>query len=219
MRLDSLQHYGLKKLPNVSWRCKLNDQLEHELCQFWVLGFPQFMVWGVVLFNLPDACFILRRRAFSGHSGEGRPTKASHWIEWPFTMAHELAHWVWVGPMKENANFGIRMLHSFFWSWIRYSAAISYWNIWQAVFRTKTALLMLNCKDWQEILCSRTFADIREQHRIYPSILPEWRIGGKERYLEVNKVEYGTSFIPWADSTGDFVSQEIKRPTRKVSLR
>ncbi|MFN8280802.1 MAG: DUF3810 family protein [Saprospiraceae bacterium] len=181
-----------EKLPNVS-EMQLNDQLEHELCQFLEsLGLPS--IHGVrCRIVQPSGCLLIFETAgiFWPFSGEGQVDKGLHWIEWPFTMAHELAHGMgWTNEGECNFLAFECCIHSSD-PWIRYSAAISYWKYLASSLQDEDSLTYVELQRLAGDTVLKDLADIREQHRIYPSILPEWRDWLYERYLEVNKVEAG----------------------------
>lgn len=181
-----------EKLPEVSER-QLSAQLEQGLCQFLEsAGLPS--IQGVrCRIVQPSGCLLIFETAgiFWPFSGEGQVDKGLHWIEWPFTMAHELAHGMgWTDEGECNFLAYESCIHSND-PWVRYSATISYWKYLASSLQSEDSLTYVQLKKCAGDAVIKDLADIRKQHKSYPSVLPQWRDWLYEHYLELNKIDAG----------------------------
>ncbi|MEO6189852.1 MAG: DUF3810 family protein [Saprospiraceae bacterium] len=125
-------------------------------------------------------------------AGESQIDAGLHPLEWPFTMAHELAHgmgWTDEGECNFIAYMSCQRSDN---KWIKYSGELSYWKYLVNQLDTKDSLIWNEVKENLNPDILLDVKNIRMTHDQYPYLFPSLRNYIYDSYLKVNQVKGGS---------------------------
>ena len=124
-------------------------------------------------------------------SGEGHVDAGMHPVQYPFTMAHELAHGFGVTNEGECNFLAYVACKEVDDPLVRYSGLLSYWRYVAAEYRRAFPEEYKARYDKLPVLIIETIESIRENNAKYPDIMPALRDKVYETYLRSNGIEEG----------------------------
>lgn len=178
---------------------KTEKQLNDEIAEL-ISGFLQ--KWRLPLnrnvrcrFLQPKGCLLIWSTAgiYWPFAGESQIDAGLHPLEWPFTMAHELAHGMgWTN--EGECNFiAYEACSSSSNPNIVYSAKLVYWKYLMNSLVPADSIVWKNAKDLVIPEVWRDIESIHLEHQKYPSLLPELRDWIYNAFLKFNKVPSGVN--------------------------
>ncbi len=195
--------------------------LQESLLASWALP-----VYGRVRVRLLYPEGLLLRFATAGvyvpFVNEGHIDAGLHPLQWPFTMAHEMAHGYGFTDEGECNFIGLLTCMRSGDPWIRYSGLLAYWRY---VYSDVAARHPVFANDIRSQLTEEVRSDmkgIRAQLAKYPNVLPEMREWMYDVYLKSHGVRagvYSYNQLPlhifrWKQSKYHFAFRRIERQNR-----